>query len=335
MGTRVSAIASLLAIGCTIVGCGNGDTSGNVSPTSQAAGTASASASATNVPTLDTKSAPISGVVMVSSGGGQCSVKSLDPATGTVTDFATFVLPQSSQYPDIGRCLTTPFSFAPDFKRVAAKAVQSGAPVAGWQDSEGTFTAISPQGESGDFGLPSYPGSVGFDKLGNYYYEVEYGTITSDNNWHTDYFKVPKDSTGAGELIGKRTQENKFDLGIALVPGGQLGLTPDGNAFSECSLSVVVDGPKDPDRSMYLFGQDGRVFKSREWCVNGQNAAAISPTANSAITDVLLSPDGSQGIFRLSNGKIYSIDTTGSGQPKEINAATSADLSSYSFYRWV
>lgn len=331
--TTFVAVVAVLATGCG----NNGLTSSaNIAGSAAVSTKSSSQYGAAPTSSAPVKPAKLTGIVMISHDGSTCTVQSLDPSTGQVSEFARFTVEATIQ--TTAKCpkrVGASTFYSPDFQRAAVLQKVSSDLHAGWLDREGTFTAVSPKIEASDFSLPAEVHVVGFDKRGNFYYTMEYGNIVNDSNWHNDLFRVPAGSTTGAQLVGSQTAENHFDVGVAPLPGGELGITKDGNVFAGCSLDVNLDGPFDPDRTTYFFSQDDRIYKSDKWCVNGQNQTPITPKVTSGIIDFVVSPDGSKVIFQTGNKakSLYQLDTTGSGDPVKLDIDTS-DIKGL-FLKWI
>jgi hypothetical protein len=327
-GKILMAVATAVMAFATACSNGGAASTPSASPSMPAVTTAGAAANPSASPT------PATGIITLTKNGTLCQVQALDIDSGALVDIATFETRNANISNNCPRWPgDNPLLFAPDFQRMAS--TQSG--YAGWIGPDGTFTALSGPPERPDFGLPSDSQSVGFDRHGNYYYEVEYGNVVNDSDWHRDYFHVPASRTGGGELIG--TQQNAFDTGIARLPGGELGLSPDSGTFgvANCSLDVDIDGDYDPDRTTYFFSQDNVVYRTNEWCVNGQWATPITPRSDNAVFNVLSSPDGTRVVFRMNAGpvgKVYLVDAQGASQPQQVDEAVAEAVYSSTFYAW-
>lgn len=288
---------------------------------SQASSTSDRSSEAVRTPTsasspLATTPAPppptqIHGIVIFNSDSrnGSCVVQTVDPLTGAVAKISEFKTDKSCQLYGA----TAQYPLSSNFDRIATT-IDSSDDLnarAGWYDTNKQFTPIGPAATRPDFGDQRIPSAIGFDKQDNFYYAVTLGS-SLDNRIET--YRVPKGSTGAGELIGASTEHRYFNR----LPGGTLGFAD--SPVHYCGGSGTST-EYDPDKSINYIAHssNGIIYKSIQSANCDDKETALTPKSSGKVTSIASSPDGSKIAFKL-NSKLYVLDGQVPGSPEIVSA---------------
>lgn len=256
----------------------------------------------------------------------RCTIQSLDPVSGSVTDIASF----ADNTGDLDCNRPGPYLFSSKFDRIAeSRGSVDSERRAGWIGPSGTFTPVGPTPTTPDFGEHTTVFAVGFDKRDNFYYRVAHGDSLGAN-YYEEYFRVPPGSVSNGEFVGSTKKDSpEHGTQFGMLPGGTLGFGSTKPYNRDCNGDSF-----DPDRQVYFWEEHGLIERSAEWCTGG---TPITPPTTYDIFDVAGSPDGEQAVFTFGGTKIFVVDASGESPPKELNAPSLTDLGNFSWkiYTWV
>lgn len=276
---------------------------------------ASASPSNPSVPSATTSvpppAEPIAGVLLWGTDeddATQCTLESLDVTSETLKRVASF-----PNY--MGSCLTDPLQFSPTFDRIATTDGSIGDSRAGWATSSGDFVQVGPDSTRSDFGLPTAPSSIGFDKHDNFYYELEHGTMGNAEHFF-EYFRVPPGQTGNGEFIGRVNSGE--DRSFGKLADGTLGLNP----ISDCVPPVVS-----------ISNNPAQIERADSCEVNAQKVP-ITPVSSYGIDSLAISPDKTEVVFKTGTNKLFLVPTQG-GEPAQIGAKALRHPAYYEIWAWI
>lgn len=275
--------------------------------------------------------AEVHGVVLISPESTALNVQTIDPGTGAVSDIAEFeIYSNATGDPQ--------FMFSPDFDKLASVSGQGSQKFAGYLDADSTFHAMSPAAQTNTFGDSTDVSAIGFDSLGNYYYDVETGNRITSDAWKIEYFMVPKGSTTANLVAtsDRTTPDGVYNLEVSNAPDGTLLFTAD---------EICADG-----NSEYFIGGNqvsrvpakvgNLVYGSCEG--GGPGEVAITQEARGKSIDHLaVSPDRGTVFFDLSsnNGEraFYTVDASGATAPVLVSDGGLANElpGDYRMYKWV
>jgi hypothetical protein len=302
------------------------------------------------VPPAPQPAQQVSGIVITSFPGDSsihCDIETIDPTSGAVTKNSSFNI-DSLQATSMSCPTGTDEGdtwFSHNYDRLAFTRSDYRA---AWVDKDGKVTLIGPATSKPDFGVQTVVTAVGFDKHDNFYYSAG----RSDGRYEdeaADYYRVPAGSTSDGVKIGTiifHPQDGQRAV-FGRLPGGTLGVGAEvplegAGSWSECHMQM--DSNFDPDRHTYYYADQGRIYRSNNWCDNSASAEdadsknAVIPAGNYGVGAVISSPDGSRLAF-MSNGKIYTASSDGRSTPTQLDVpeltSPPARLSTWHFRGWV
>lgn len=326
----VSAAVVIAASGCSLVKLPLGETSktppnGTSTPSAPTRG---------STPTESQPNAPggpansptpqghvTSGILTVdtSKGNYERTYGFIDPTSGQYSEVAKFNLPQSSQgvpHPNLAA--------SPDLTKFAIVETVDGQQHAGWIDTQGTFTSVTPAASPGAFGgVPPTYNVIGFDGKGNFYYrENSQGAI------YTQTFELAAGSTtNPQEITSKAARDESAGL----------YLNYDGTLQFGCNFHYSWLGPT---TEVFVAGGATQIDK-REYtdtdtagCPGHGHDTPLLPASNVAhLADAVGNRDGTMVAFKYDardapnqgtfvNGSyLYTVSADGSAQPKKVNLA--------------
>jgi Protein of unknown function (DUF2510) len=284
---------------------------------------------------------PKSGILVMSGDGwDKAEFGYVDPSTGKYTHVSSFSLKEPGD--------PAALEMSPDLTKYAtlkadtsAGGAPGSAPVrAGWIDSSGKFTAVSPAAPpASDFERsqpPAYSSPV-FDGAGNFYY-----WSTQEGKSHL--YKLPAGSTsnpqevtptpkGTPGTVPFRNFDGSLNFGCNPVPGTWLG--PDSrmlvlpitdssglstNHYAVFKLPVTTAADGCPSVDQFQHEDQTKVFDLGIQTVD-------QPVAN---------PDHTKIAFFNSNtpGGLYVVDVGGDGKPKKIASRSDLNFGNMKLVRW-
>jgi hypothetical protein len=281
--------------------------------------------SSSSGPSGQASSGVTSGILAVSGTPGDVfSYGLIDPNSGNYSSVASF---------DVSKCVcsgTGQIFASPDFKKFAFTKNVDGHEDAGWTDTSGNFTDVTPHANPGSFGGPP-PNfiAIGFDGAGNFYYQ------SKDN----DFFKLPAGSTNNAERILHGIRSWAF-------------LDYDGTIefpIKTCSQPIWAGPNKLLDVSGigHPAGTGTQIYKAdavkdtSTGCFKGANAVPLLPTTNTTtVENAVSNRDGTQVAFKYDNQAggtdLYIIATDGSSQPKKVTLSNiSNKLATMTLLNWL
>lgn len=312
-----AAVALYVGPGRKLIGDATGYFSSSTSPAA-ASGQASNPTRSPGAPAAP--GGPHSGILAMTYDGNKTTFGYIDPGSGKYAAVASFaVRPQD---------LSEVVELSPDLTKFAVNRMTNGEQLAGWIDTSGHFTAVSPAVAATDFGSqpPSYS-AVGFDGSGNYYY-TSIATGAS-----MEYFKVAAGSTsnpqqitptppGAGPVAWRN-----FDGGLIFqcnMGGRWLDANTRVDATSEQIVKLPVTG------------------HTESGCPITNSAGAVNLLPQSTGTmakDPVPSPDGRKVAFIYHNlnaqsegDSVYVVGTDGNSTPTKLTSV--ANLPNLDLIGW-
>jgi len=277
--------------------------------------TAAASTPETSTSTAD-PTAEARGIIVLTGTNDSCTVNAVDPLSGKLSVISTFeISPMEANCRDAE--YVEPLVYSSTFDRLAFTSGTGEETHAGWMTNEGAFVIVGPDSSTPEFGESTKVESIGFDKLDNFYYTVDFGRQLEDSA-PTEYYRVPAGDSGNGELIGTSDGESRFGR----LPGGLLGFgaTESGG----CVLGVSWSSDFNPDIQQYYHTEDNQVIRSDQWCTH--DGTPITPEAKSAVLNVAVSPTGDEVAFQTNLSDFYVTSASGAGTPRKLDVAELKDL---------
>lgn len=271
------------------------------------------------------------GILMVNTSDWTFGV--VDPDSGSYTEVTKFKVSDPVLVPNVAA--------SPDLTKFAVL----GSEGAGWIDTNGTFTSVTPDA------TPTGPTnfSIGFDRAGNFFYGQEVGHTGQVNDEILDIYRTPAGSTS-------RAQKVQSAVTLQDVKAGWLDY--DGTIHFGCkprqvdtSLPVSWMGP-DAITVLYGNGVEKAPVRGRDekGCLTlGQQTKLTPEDTFGDFEDAVAKHDGSKIAFLayMSAPSMHSLGdqtpsqpvgatsifiTDGNGQPTRLNTP---NLSNYSqFVRW-
>jgi Protein of unknown function (DUF2510) len=269
-----------------------------------------------------------SGIVVMSYDGNDTSFGYIDPSTGKYAHVSTFKGepggsdPLEEVSPDLSRIVAVHKDNDP--ARYITRA--------GWVDTSGKFTAVSPApSPAADFqqsAPPIYEGPV-FDRAGNFYYWERQGTTShlyklpagSTSN-PQEVTPTPK-STGGSPL---RNFDGTLHFGCPFIPGQWLG--PD-SRMAVSTTTGLPGSPADSSSNGWAVVKYP-VTTAADGCPavtqNNQDATKVFDIGIQTVDQPVPNPDGTKIAFYNSNspGGLYVLSIGGNSKPTRI--ATRSDL---------
>lgn len=256
----------------------------------------------------------------------------LDPISGKYSEVASF---NTAKYPAGGR-IQGRVGVSPDFTKVAVigQVAGQGKNSAGWIDTSGTFTSVSPKTDTGAFGgSPPDFRSVGFDEAGNFYY------IKWDSTGMETY-KLAAGSTTNAEKISSETPTN---LGGALDYDGSMHVGCNPVNWLGPDNAVTANGSQITTHAI-----TGRDDKGCPISAYGTMPKSLLPKGNIAtVTDAVGNHDGTKVAFKYygpdsggasqqANASLYIVAADG-GEPVkvELSGVTGEELHNMTFLKWI
>lgn len=320
---RITAgICSLLVATMAVAGCGNNKQQ-DASPTTYFSETQTATSEVTTptteaLPATFPKRDQIHGIVagLLDGDGGHGSIGVIDPETGVYTKLG--LLP-SGVDANSGRF------FSPDFQKVASNQKVNNIVHSGWLNADGTFSDMTPDLTTDDFGTNVYTKVVGFDQQNRFYWSISQG---SDSGTVPDTKVYRVDASSENPLKTKEEAPTS-----ALGNGGPAGYPPirgaDGTlsppscvwrAYSWIAPDTYFYVENENSNGPYNVGQ--QIFRSNEVrqdssgdCSIAKTITLLPETNPLSVTQPVVSPDGSKVAFFATTGALYIVDSLGRSRP--------------------
>jgi hypothetical protein len=256
----------------------------------------------------------------------------LDPSSGKYAEVASFNIAKyagdSTIKGDVG--------VSPDFTKLAVVGRSDGKSdnSAGWIDTSGNYTSVSPKVDPGAFGgnPPTFK-SVGFDGTGNFYY------IKWDSKGMEAY-KLAAGSTTNAQKISSELP----NLGGALDYDGSMHLGCSAVNWLGPNSSVTANGTQITTQAITGRNQQGCPDSAY-----GTMPKSLLPKDNTAtVTNAVGNHDGTKIAFKYygrdsggtsqqDNANLYIVAADGSGQPTKVNLSglSGEDLHKMTFLKWI
>lgn len=318
---------------------GNGS-GGPGSETEAGPGTGAGPGSRTGGPASGTAGAPKSGILVMSGDSwDKADFGYIDPTSGKYTHVSSFALKEPGD--------ADALEISPDLTKYAIIKSEpdgnkplGGAARAGWMDSSGKFTPVSPApGPAADFPAslpPTYETPV-FDGAGNFYY-------WSRQNSTDHLYKLPAGATSNPQEVTPtpkysnsplRNFDGTLNFGCAAIPGKWLG------ADSRVTVTSNIGFPTSPTTpsSGWVIAKFPLIPMS-----DGCNTISHDNKDGTKIFDIgiqtvdqpVASPDGTKLAFYNSNspGGLYVLDLKGDGKPTKIADKSDLKFGNMKLIRW-
>ena len=263
----------------------------------------------------------------------------IDPTTGKYAHVSSFKvgMPQDSDFLEL----------SPDLTKFAVVKTDTSNPTralprAGWIDTNGNFTAVSPApAAGGDFPQslpPTYSAPV-FDGAGNFYYWAAQG----NNNSHL--YKVSAGSTSNPQEVTPTPQvqtnpllniDGTLNFGCQNMPGKWLGPDYRVTVTTNIGLATSPTSPSSPGFviAKYPVGHNG------EGCpvINqtNQNAVEVFDLGIENVSQPVSSPDATKLAFFNSNspGGMYVVGVEPNSKATRIASQNDLSLPNLKLIRW-
>jgi hypothetical protein len=284
---------------------------------------------------------PTSGLLVESGGGGNTAdFGFIDPTTGKYTEVASF--PNASAPGDADA-----LELSPDLTKLAVIKTEgttgaSSQMRAGWIDTSGNFTAVSPAAPpAADFARstpPIYSRPV-FDGAGNFYYLSQEGTTTHLYKLSAGSTSNPQEVTPTPKNAGYavRNFDGTLQFGCNPLPGMWLG------SDSLVKVTTNIGLPTSPPVGS---GSQGFVIAKypvaqREGCPtmnqDNQSAVSIFDAGLQNISQPVSNPGGTKLAFLNTNspGGLYVVGVASGSTPNRIAAISELNLPNMKLVRWI
>jgi hypothetical protein len=340
VGVRVVGLGNMKALGSSSTASSSTPTGspgppnpGN--PATQGATNDTNGASSTAAPSPTTSAPVTSGILAVdTSKNNQRTYGFIDPTSGQYSQVAQFNIPTASQgIPYLA------IAASPDLTKFALSEQVGGEVVAGWIDTQGNFTNVSPAGSSGAFsGTPPLYTAVGFDGAGNYYYREQ-----SQGSLHPQMFELAAGTTtNPREITSKAAQEGTLNVYLNYDGTLQFGCNPILSWLGPTTKVFVAGGETQIEKRQY-------THTDVAGCFDQYQDTPLLPASNAAhVADSVGNPDGTMVAFKYFDGSrpnqtqyvngfdLYVVAADGSAQPTKVNLVdlTPQQLSFKTLLRW-
>ncbi len=266
-----------------------------------------------------------SGILVATDGSTNRSYGFIDPSSGKYSEVASFNSGNGEQMADAS------VAVSPDFTKLAVDKIVDGQRSAGWIDTSGKFTNVTPKVDTGAFGgNPPDFWSTGFDAAGNFYYAEYTGSGPLD-----EYKLAP----------GSTTHAQKAGSGYYGTNGSGGALNYDGSLQVGCAGPIRWLGPDNviSNERTQLFkvaitGHDKKGCPTK----SGSNGTALLPKTNNVpVTNPVGNHDGTKVAFKYEQGigaaSLYIVVADGNSQPAKVNLTnlTAERLFDMDLLRWI
>jgi hypothetical protein len=305
-------------------------------PVGSSTSTQAPGSSAAAVPTLSPgQASSTSGILTVdASKNNQRTYGLIDPTSGQYSQVAQFNIPTNST--------GIPFlniAASPDFTKFALSENVNGQQLAGWIDTQGKFTSVTPPASPGPFGgVPPVYIAVGFDGAGNFYYRGQSGGL------YPKMFEIAAGSTSnPQEITSKAVQTSELTAYLNYDGTIQFGCNPVTSWSGPNAIVFVAGGATQIDKRP-VTGTDTAGCPD----FRGQDVALLPASNTARLADAVGNRDGTQVAFKyddrdlpnqstvINGSDLYVVSASGGGQPTKVNLPnlTPAQLAFKTFLRW-
>lgn len=265
--------------------------------------------------------------------GSKWTYAFVDPDSGQYSEAATFTVPtglSTGGYPALAA--------SPDLTKFAVSSMTGGHSAAGWIDSAGQFTSVTPTVTPGPFGgnAPSY-NAIGFDKAGNFYYKQN-----AQGQRYTEVYRVAAGSTSDPQPVTLPAPGAADSGAVLLNSDGTLlfgcGGTPGGWLNADTWVMAIAPGTQIAK---------GAITRGKTGCptMAAKDEVTLLPTANTAMVhDPVANSDGTKVAFMYDDPDrvkhnfptMYIVGTDGHSQPTVVNLSESdaKKLTGATLLRW-
>ncbi|WP_232000739.1 hypothetical protein [Mycobacterium kyorinense] len=290
--------------------------------------------------------APTSGLLVMSNDSSGLNFGYIDPDSGKYAVVSTF------KAGGAGSGVTNALEqVSPDLTKLAtvqtddstAGSSMSSPPRAGWIDTSGKFTAVSPAAPpASDFqqSLPPTYSSPVFDGAGNFYYRATQGN--GIENVHL--YKLPAGSTSDPQEVTPtpknagtplRNPDGTLNFDCPDLPGQWLG------SDSRMTVATTIGLPGSSTSSSSGFAiVKYPVATSGSGCPtvnqNNQDATKVFDLGIQNVSQPVANPDGTKIAFINTNspGGLYVVDVGGDNKSNRIAAQSDLDLNQMTLIGW-
>jgi hypothetical protein len=284
--------------------------------------------------------APKSGILVMSGDGwNKAEFGYIDPTTGKYTHVSSFTLKEPSD--------AEALEISPDLTKYALIKSERdpnkpmGAPArAGWMDTSGKFTPVSPApGPAADFPAslpPSYDTPV-FDRAGNFYYWSHQDRTDHLYKLAAGATSNPQEVTPTPKYVNNpmRNFDGTLNFGCAEINGKWLG--PD-SRVAITSNNGLPTSPSTPSGGWVIAKFP--LTQTADGCPwveqSNQNATKIFDLGIQTVSQPVTSPDGTKIAFLNENspGGLYVLNLQGDGKPTKIAAKSDLNFGNLKLIRW-
>jgi hypothetical protein len=345
-------LAAAGVVGVHMLGSANNATSGtstgagSSAPTKSQANTGSPAtntapnqtngASSTAAPSPTSSAQVTSGILAVdTSKNNQRTYGFIDPTSGQYSQVAQFNIPSSSQgIPYLA------IAASPDLTKFALSEQVNGQVAAGWIDTQGNFTNVTPAAGSGAFsGVPPLYTAVGFDGAGNFYYREQ-----SQGSLYPQMFELTAGTTtNPTEITSKAAQEGTLNVYLNYDGTLQFGCNPILSWLGPTTEVFVAGGSTQIDKREH-------THTDVAGCFDQGHDTPLLPAANAAHVDNAVGKhDGTMVAFKydardrpdkttfVNGSDLYTVAADGSAQPTQVNLPnlTPGQLAFMTLLKWV
>lgn len=350
----VALCAAAAVVGVQMLGSANNSTSGTStaagsatptkspsppntgSPATNAAPNETGSASSTAAPSPTSSAQVTSGILAVdTSKNNQRTYGFIDPTSGQYSQVAQFNIPNNSQgVPYLA------IAASPDLTKFALSELVNGQEVAGWIDTQGNFTNVTPPAGPGAFsGTPPSYIAVGFDGTGNFYYREQ-----SQGSLYPQMFELTAGTTtNPREITSKAAQEGTLNVYLNYDGTLQFGCNPILSWLGPTTEVFVAGGSIQIDKREH-------THTDVAGCFDQGHDTPLLPASNAAHVDNAVGKhDGTMVAFKydardrpdkttfVNGSDLYTVAADGSAQPTQVNLPnlTPGQLAFMTLLRWV
>jgi hypothetical protein len=229
---------------------------------------------------------------------------------------------------------------SPDLTKFAITERIDGQQQAGWIDTEGKFTGVTPVAAASDpfGGSPPLYTAIGFDGNGNFYYQM------ADGGGHPRMFELPAGQTNnPTEITTRGAQSSELDPSLGYDGSMQFGCNNITSWLGPNAIVFVAGGQRQIDKRP-VNGVDDMGCPTY-----GSPDVDLLPAANTArVMNAVGNKDGTQVAFQFdqrdlpgpasaaTGTDLYLVNADGVSQPTkvELKGITAQQLAFSTMLRW-
>lgn len=312
---ETAAACSMLIVSLLAVGCSREESIATVSSETTMAPPSSSEESIEAAPTTFPSRDQIHGIVIARVGDNEIVL--LDPDTGNYKRIG--VLPP-------GTDANSRKDLSPDFQKIATRQRVNNMYHAGWLDTNGSFTDMTPELATDDFGSNRAAKSLGFDQKNRFYWQIDEFSDSSSYPSNSKFYRVDADNpTGPHEEVTQAEAASRRN-GYSSTRAADGSLNPPDcvrDAYSSLApdtyFSVISSGGNSSpsNRGRQIVRTTTAVSAAGE-CVNDKETPLLPDTSQITVTQPVPSPDGSKVAFFATTGALYIVDGFGKSRPVKV-----------------